>query len=175
MNDKYMDTVQYFVNHHSEFMWQVLFPIFLWLGLVLAFLVVLFIKYTFGNWSSENPNPYQDETFGMPRGTFRGILTLTLVFVTVVLELVNVRIVGFETEMTEFMYAFQMMIAFYFGSKVMHHMTSADKKKAFAISGNNPTTVPLNNPQQPQVFVDNTTTVTNPQGIANTDDQTAVG
>ncbi|MBN2663845.1 MAG: hypothetical protein JXR68_09370 [Bacteroidales bacterium] len=136
MNDKYMDVVQYFADHHSEFMWQVLFPIFFWLVLVLAFFVVLFIKYTFGNWSSENPNPYQDETWGMPRGTFRGILTLTLVFVTVILELVNVRIVGFETEMHEFMVAFQMMIAFYFGSKVMHHVTSADKQKTYAVAGN---------------------------------------
>lgn len=135
MNDKYMDVVQYFADHHSEFMWQVLFPIFFWLVLVLAFFVVLFIKYTFGNWSSENPNPYQGETWGMPRGTFRGILTLSLVFVTVILELVNVRIVGFEAEMHEFMVAFQMMIAFYFGSKVMHHVTSVDKQKTIAIAG----------------------------------------
>jgi len=137
MNDQYMSVVSYFEQHHSEFMWQVLFPIFLWLALLLAFFVFLFIKYTFGNWSSENPNPYQDETFGMPRGTFRGALTLTLVYVTVILELVNVRIVGFEQEIEMFMTAFQMMIAFYFGSKVMHHITSADKKKTYAVAGQN--------------------------------------
>lgn len=129
-----MDAVEYFVNNYSEFLWQVLIPIFFWLGLVLAFFIFLFVRYTFGNWTSENPNPYQDETWGMPRGTFRGALTLTLLFVVVILELVNVRIVGFETEIHEFMVAFQMMIAFYFGSKVMHHITASDKKKAIAIA-----------------------------------------
>ncbi len=142
-----MDTVQYFSEHHSEFMWQVLFPIFLWLALLLAFFVILFAKYTFGNWSAENPNPYQDETFGMPRGTFRGSLTLTLVYIVTVLELVNVRIIGFEAEIHELMVAFQMMIAFYFGSKVMHHITASDKKKAYAFADAD--NFDPNNPQNP--------------------------
>ena len=116
-------------GHYSEFLWQVLLPIFLWLGLVLAFIIIMFFKYTFGTWTNDNPNPYKNETFGMPRGTFRGILTLTLLFVVIILELVNVRIVGFEGEIHEFMVAFQMMIAFYFGAKVMHHVTSADRDK----------------------------------------------
>lgn len=147
-----MDVVQYFDAHYGEFLWQVLFPIFLWLFLILAFFIILFVKYTFGNWSSENPNPYQDETFGMPRGTFRGTLTLTLVYVTVILELVNVRIVGFEAEIHEFMVAFQMMLAFYFGAKVMHHVTASDKKKAYAVAGD-PTQQGIGNqPQQQGVF-----------------------
>jgi len=100
-----------------------------WLVVVLAFFILLMKKYTFGNWSEENPNPYAGETFDMPRGIFRGTLTLSLLFVVVVLELVNVRITGFEEEMHELMVAFQMMLAFYFGSKVMHHMTSTDRKK----------------------------------------------
>lgn len=132
-----MDVVQYFATHHSEFIWQVLVPIFAWLGLVLVFFIILFAKYTFGNWTSENKNPYQDETWGMPRGTFRGTLTLTLLFVVIILQVVNVRIIGFETEIHEFMIAFQMMIAFYFGAKVMHHITSSDKKKAYAYADAN--------------------------------------
>jgi hypothetical protein len=127
-----MDVVQYFTVHHSEFIWQVLVPIFAWLGLLLIFFIILFAKYTFGNWTTENPNPYQDETWGMPRGTFRGSLTLTLLYVVIILEVVNVRIIGFEQEIHEFMVAFQMMIAFYFGAKVMHHITASDKKKAYA-------------------------------------------
>jgi len=128
-----MDAVQFYAENYSQFLWQVLIPIFLWLGLMLFFFVFLFVRYTFGNWTTENPNPYNSETLGMPRGTFRGFLTLTLVFMTAILEIVNVRIVGFETEIREFMVAFQMMIAFYFGSKVMHHITSQDGKKTFAL------------------------------------------
>ncbi len=129
MNDQYMQTVKFFENN-TEFLWQVYIPIVLWLLIVFAFFILLLRKYTFGNWTINNPNPYAGETFDMPRGIFRGILTLTLLFVAVILELVNVRIVGFEQEMHEFMVAFEMMIAFYFGSKVMHHITSADRKKS---------------------------------------------
>lgn len=147
MENGHMDVVQYFAEHYSQYIWQVLVPIFFWLALVLAFIIFLFYRYTFGNWSAENPNPYQDETFGMPRGTFRGILTMTLLFVVVILELVNVRIIGFEQEIHEFMVAFQMMIAFYFGSKVMHHVTSADRDKTkqiakAAVAGNDYSSAP---------------------------------
>ncbi len=129
-----MSVVEFFAENPSQFMWQVYIPIFVWLLVVLVFFVILLKKYTFGNWSEENPNPYTGETFDMPRGVFRGTLTLTLVFVVTVLELVNVRVIGFEDEIHELMVAFQMMIAFYFGSKVMHHMSSTDRKKTEAIA-----------------------------------------
>lgn len=129
-----MGVVQYFAEHSSEFYWQVYLPIGIWLIIVLVFFVLLLKKYTFGEWSEENPNPYAGETFDMPRGIFRGTLTLTLLFTVVILELVNVRIIGFEDEIHEMMVAFQMMLAFYFGSKVMHHMASTDRQKTEAIS-----------------------------------------
>ena len=131
---QYMSVVEYFKANPSEFYWQVLLPIFGWLALLIAFFVIMFFKFTFAHWTTENPNPYQDETWGMPRGTFRGSLTLTLLFVAIILEVVNVRVIGFESEISQFMVAFQMMIAFYFGAKVMHHITSSDKKKAMYLS-----------------------------------------
>lgn len=124
-----MDTVQYFAENTSEYYWSVYLPIAIWLVIVLAFIIMLFRKFTFADWTEENPNPHEGETFDMPRGTFRGILTLTLLYVTIILELANVRIIGLEQEYHEFAVAFQMMIAFYFGSKVMHHVTSSDRKK----------------------------------------------
>jgi len=124
-----MSTVEFFAENPDLYLWQVYLPISIWLLVVLTFFILLMKKYTFGNWSEENPNPYAGETFDMPRGIFRGTLTLTILFVTIILELVNVRITGFEEEIHEFMVAFQMMLAFYFGSKVMHHMTSTDRKK----------------------------------------------
>ncbi len=127
--NNHMSTVEFFAENPDLYLWQVYLPISIWLLVVLAFFILLMKKYTFGDWSEENPNPYAGETFDMPRGIFRGTLTLTLLFVVVILELVNVRITGFEEEMHEFMVAFQMMLAFYFGSKVMHHMTSTDRKK----------------------------------------------
>lgn len=128
--NQYMQEVAHFGATSPQFLYQVYLPVMLWLLVILGTFVFLLKKYTFGNWSVENPNPNSGETFAMPRGTFRGMLTLTLLFVTVVFELANVHIIGFEEEMHEFMIAFQMMLAFYFGSKVMHHVTSTDRKKA---------------------------------------------
>jgi hypothetical protein len=90
---------------------------------------MLLRRYTFGNWTPEHPNPFAGETFSMPRGIFRGTLTLTLLFVVILIELTNVRIIGLEDEIRELMIAFQMMIAFYFGSKVMHHITATERNK----------------------------------------------
>ena len=127
--NNHMSTVPFYAENPDLYLLQVYLPIGIWLIVVLAFFVMLMKKYTFGNWSLEHPNPYMGETFDMPRGIFRGTLTLTLLFVVVILELVNVRITGFEEEIHELMIAFQMMLAFYFGSKVMHHMTSTDRRK----------------------------------------------
>lgn len=112
-----------------EFLLQVYLPIMVWMIIVFIFIVLLIRKYTFGNWTKENPNPYEGETFNMPRGVLRGTLTLTLLFVVVILELVSAHTLNFETQIEQLLVAFQMMIAFYFGSKVMHHVTSADRDK----------------------------------------------
>ena len=95
-------------------------------------------KYTFGNWTKENPNPYEDETLGLPKGTFRGILTLTIMFVAIMLEIFTLNDSGnnhYENSIAKFMTAFQMVLAFYFGSQVMSTLTSAETKKTEAISG----------------------------------------
>jgi len=131
-----MDAVQHFAEHSNEYWFSVYLPISIWLLIVLTFFVLLLKKYTFGNWTRENPNPYAGETFDMPRGVFRGTLTLTLLYVVVIFEMVNMRIIGLEDEFHEFMVAFQMMIAFYFGSKVMHHITSSEKHKTKIVAEN---------------------------------------
>ncbi|MBQ1698386.1 MAG: hypothetical protein II075_10960 [Bacteroidales bacterium] len=128
------DAVQYWVEHNVEYYMSVYMPVMVWLIISTIFIVVMFRKYTFGDWTKENPNPCDGETFNMPRGTIRGILTMSLLFITVVIELANVRIVGLEAEFSDFLAAFQMMVAFYFGAKVMHHINSVDKTKTKAIA-----------------------------------------
>ncbi|MCR5455171.1 MAG: DUF1182 domain-containing protein [Bacteroidales bacterium] len=128
------DAVQFWVEHKLEYYMSVYMPVMVWLIISTIFIVVMFRKYTFGDWTKENPNPCDGETFNMPRGTVRGILTMSLLFITVVIELANVRIVGLESEFSDFLAAFQMMVAFYFGAKVMHHINSVDKTKTKAIA-----------------------------------------
>ena len=112
-----------------DFFYTLYLPIIIVLALVVILFAFLLFKYTFGNWTPENPNPYAGETLGLPRGIFRGVLTVVLLFVTVLFEMNNLSLGRDESFIQEFMVAFQMMIAFYFGSKVMHHVTASEKKK----------------------------------------------
>lgn len=137
--NNYMGTVEFFEKNSQAFWFSVYMPIAIWLLLVLTFFIILLRKYTFGTWTPEHPNPFEGETFQMPRGVFRGILTLTLLFVTIIIEMTNVKIIGLEQEIHELMVAFQMMIAFYFGSKVMHHITSVEKSKMKYLTQSNTT------------------------------------
>ena len=71
-------------------------PILIWVGLLIIYFIFLAKKYTFGDWTKDNPNPYEGETLGLPKGTFRGILTLTIMFVAVLLEIFTDAGVGTE-------------------------------------------------------------------------------
>ncbi|MCU0428176.1 MAG: hypothetical protein MUF71_21395 [Candidatus Kapabacteria bacterium] len=67
-------------------------------------------------------NPHKDETLGLPNGTVRGTIALTLLVCSIAL-----MIIGFDKEYAPilasqfdfFITAFQMMIAFYFGNKAL--------------------------------------------------------
>ena len=112
-----------------------------WIVLVILFFIFLLRKYTFGNWTEENPNPYKKETMGLPRGILRGVLTLSILFIVMLLEVNNLffdpqdlevagRIFIPEERFGQMLVAFQMVIAFYFGGKVMHHVTQAERDVA---------------------------------------------
>lgn len=106
------------------------------IALIIAWLVGLTIwlkklikNYTLKDWGNKT-NPYQNETLGLPRGTLRGILTLTLLVVVVILVCTSMVVKPLRGGFESLIDAFQVMLAFYFGSKVMHHVTNSDKKKS---------------------------------------------
>lgn len=100
-----------------------------WLVGLVFWLKKLIVNYTLKDWGNKT-NPYQDETLGLPRGTLRGILTLTLLIVVVILVCTSMVVKPLRGGFESLIDAFQVMLAFYFGSKVMHHITSSDKKKS---------------------------------------------
>ena len=114
--------------------------VIVWIILVIGLVYYLLRKYTFNDkWTEENPNPYRAETLGIPRGVLRGILTLSVLFIVMLLEvnglffdpkdlLVGDQIFIPEQRFEHILVAFQMIIAFYFGGKVMHHMTDTQKR-----------------------------------------------
>lgn len=109
---------------------HVYMPFIIWFfGIIITFAILMARFPLNKKWSKENPNPYAHETFAMPRGVLRGVLTLSLLFIVLLLEVVNIFDKNLEQTSEQLIVAFQMMLAFYFGSKVMHHVTSADKNK----------------------------------------------
>lgn len=115
---------------HLDLFYPLYVPIFVWLVGLIILLIILLRKYTFGDWTPEKPNPYVAETLGMPTGIFRGLITLTLLYCVVVFEVNNfVTKQTSERIFSEFMVSFQMMIAFYFGSKVVSQLSSSEEKK----------------------------------------------
>lgn len=103
-------------------------PVLIWLIGLIIFFIYMLRKYTFGKWGNQT-NPYIHETLGMPRGVIRGTITLSLLFFVLLFETLSLISTGLEARSEHLFTAFELMIAFYFGSKVMHHLTSSDKKK----------------------------------------------
>lgn len=75
-------------------------------------------------------NPYKNDTLGLPTGTFRGMLTITLMIVVVVLVCMSMAVERFRGNFESLVGAFEVMLAFYFGSKVMSNITESDRDKA---------------------------------------------
>jgi uncharacterized membrane protein len=102
-----------------------------WLAGIAFYLKKLLYDFTFKDWGSKE-NPYKDETLGLPRGTLRGVLTLTLLIVVVVLVCTSMVVKPLRGGFDSLVDAFEIMLAFYFGSKIMHHVTDSDKKKTIS-------------------------------------------
>ncbi len=115
-----------------------------WLFIVVAvwmvFLIVVFIfllrKFTFSKKPDENP--HRNETFAMPRGVLRGFLTLTVLVVLIAAQVASVAIAGedagtwlrIQEAIDPLAVAFQMIIAFYFGGKIIGQLSDADTERS---------------------------------------------
>ncbi len=75
-----------------------------------------------------NKNPYIDQTFGLPPGTVRGTIALTLLFCAVGMMIYSMGQTGnadsqfMQDNLEFFKTAFLMMIAFYFGSRSLEYL-----------------------------------------------------
>jgi hypothetical protein len=77
-------------------------------------------------------NPYLNETFGLPKGTVRGIISLTILVLALLMIYISIFAQDnfFESKDLEFVKdAFLMMIAFYFGSKAVDVYQASEKTK----------------------------------------------
>ena len=126
-----VDTVA--VKHVQGYESFIMTVVILWSLFIIGLIGVLAWKYPLSDkWTIEKPNPFRNETLGIPRGTLRGIITITLLFIFILWEVISwLSGMGENPGLTN---AVQLMLAFYFGSKVMHHMTSVEKSKSQEIT-----------------------------------------
>lgn len=108
----------------------VLALLIVWFLGVILFLIYLVLKYD----PLTNPNnPYISQTMSLPPGLFRVILTMTLLFAVVLLEgyaLTNMdQYEKIQKILDPLLTAFQLMIAFYFGTKMIGIVSGKDDEE----------------------------------------------
>ena len=77
-------------------------------------------------------NPYQDETLGLPPGTVRSTIALTLTIGALVMLYISFYApegINFSSRFEYYITAFEMMIAFYFGSRAISMFKTDEGKK----------------------------------------------
>lgn len=102
----------------------------IWFLGIIIYMIYLVLKYD----PFKNPNsPYIKETMGLPPGVFRAIITITLLFAIVLLEgyaLTNMEQHDkIQKVLDPLITAFQLMIAFYFGTKMVDMISGKDKEQ----------------------------------------------
>ncbi len=130
-----MDITNFLLKTDYKLLLGVGIPLFGWLVIAIILIIIIAKKYPLNNkWTRDNPNPYQTETMAMPRGMVRGILTLTILITAILLQLYAINNMDSLDKISVMMSAFELMLAFYFGSKVMHHFAATDKRKTQAVA-----------------------------------------
>ncbi|HEX3233401.1 MAG TPA: hypothetical protein VHR41_04355 [Gemmatimonadales bacterium] len=80
-------------------------------------------------------NPYEQDSFGLPPGTIRGMLALSGLVVFVVMECVNLYAPGsLEPQFQGLVTAFQMVLAFYFGSRAVEVLQTKAAEAQVAVA-----------------------------------------
>ncbi|MDZ7264720.1 MAG: hypothetical protein ONB16_09060 [candidate division KSB1 bacterium] len=101
-----------------------------WFLGVIFFIIYLIMKYD----PQRNPDsPYLGETLSLPPGVFRSIITLTLLIAVVLLEGYAITNIEQHEQIQKVLdplfTAFQLMIAFYFGTKMVDMISGKGKQE----------------------------------------------
>ena len=108
----------------------VLALLIVWFLGVIIFLIYMVFKY---DPLKNMDSPYVEQTLSLPPGVFRAILTITLLLAVVLLEgyaLTNIdKYQEIQKVLDPLLTAFQLMIAFYFGTKMVGMVSGKSKIK----------------------------------------------
>ena len=131
----------YFIHHYlyqtvddalsNAYLTFVLALLIIWFLGVVIFLIYMVFKYDPLRFVD---NPYINQTWSLPPGVFRGILAITLLLTAVLLEgyaLTNMdKWQEIQKVLEPLLTAFQLMIAFYFGTKMVSMVSGQSKSDA---------------------------------------------
>lgn len=96
-----------------------------WMIFILIYFWVMLAKYPLRNWGHDH-NPYEDETLGIPKGTIRTILALSMLFMFI---LGHGYALAFESiDTTSIDQATFMVLAFYFSDRTVRAIIDGKKK-----------------------------------------------
>ncbi len=123
MKKKFID---HFTNNEMLLTSIGIFLILFFLFLIGTQVFRLLNRFTFNR---EVPNPYRSETLGLPNGTLRGVLTLSLLVVVIIMICMSMVVKSLQGTYDHLLSAFEVMLAFYFGSKIMSQVAEKEKEK----------------------------------------------
>jgi len=145
-NDALADAQASTLYYPSDFYFWV---VGIWLAVVILFLAVMITKFTCRNWPADCPNPYQEETLGMPPGVLRSLLTLSLVVFIFLIELYRFQYPFALEEFSKLLIqGFEIMLGFYFGTKALQTLSNNEtksKKSAVEAAAGMPHQIPPTN------------------------------
>lgn len=98
----------------------------IWVLLILIYFCIMLRNYTLKDWGI-NLNPYKHETLGIPKGTIRTILALSMLFMFILTHIYSITFEGIETEAID--NATYLVLGFYFSDRVIEKITNGKKKE----------------------------------------------
>lgn len=98
----------------------------IWLLFIIIYFWTMLRKYTLKDWIT-NPNPYKEETLGIPKGTIRTILALSMLFMFILIHVYSIAFEGIPTEAVD--NATYLVLGFYFSDRVIGKIVNGKKKE----------------------------------------------
>lgn len=92
----------------------------IWVALVIVYFWIMLVKYPFKYWE-EYQNPYEKETLGLPKGTIRTILALSVLFLFLMAHGYCLLVDNIVTKSID--QATFLVLAFYFSDKAITTIT----------------------------------------------------
>lgn len=95
----------------------------LWIVFILIYFWIMLLKYPLGHW--EEGNPYAHETLGIPPGTIRTVLALTMTFMFILSHSYSLAFEAINTDSVD--NATMLVLGFYFADRTIKRIVDGQQ------------------------------------------------